>query len=150
MITYRVGRTKYAGDLTGEGARLNSGRWNHKLIPCIYSSESRALATLEYTVNVNIDLIPRALSITIFEVPDDSVLEIHESSLPGNWKEIPAPSSTKDFGSKLLTAAMFLVLKLPSTVIPEEFNYIINPLHPNISQVKIIDVKDYVYDIRIK
>ena len=62
MLVYRIGRTKRAGDLTGEGSRLNGGRWNHKLTPCIYTSESRALALLEYTVNVNIDEIPRALT----------------------------------------------------------------------------------------
>ena len=150
MITYRLGRTRYANDLSGEGARLNGGRWNHKLTPCIYSSESRALAALEYTVNVNINLVPRSLSVTVFEIPDASILEIPEASLPGNWKEAPAPSSTKEFGTSLLSTARSLILKIPSTVIPEEFNYIINPLHPDIGLVKIISVKDFVYDARIK
>jgi RES domain-containing protein len=150
MITYRVGKTKYANDLSGEGARLYGGRWNHKLVPCIYSSESRALAILEYTVNVNIDFIPRAMSITIFNIPDGEITEIPEASLPGNWKESPAPSSTKDFGSSMLTATGPLVLKIPSAVIPEEFNYIINTRHPGIAQIKVIPAKDFVYDIRIK
>jgi RES domain-containing protein len=150
MISYRVGKTKYASDLSGEGARLHGGRWNHQLIPCIYSSESRALATLEYTVNVDLALIPRSLSITLFEFPDTLIFEIPEASLPANWKDTPTPSSTKDFGSTLLSAAGRLILKIPSTVIPEEFNYLINPLHPGISQVKIIAVKDFIYDPRIK
>ena len=55
MIVYRLSRTRWADDLTGEGSRLHGGRWNHPGTPCIYTSESRALAILEYTVNVNVD-----------------------------------------------------------------------------------------------
>jgi RES domain-containing protein len=113
MIVYRIGKTRYAKDLTGEGARLNGGRWNHKFTACIYTSESRALALLEYTVNVNIDDIPRALSITTFDIPEIGVLELKEADLPGNWKEVPAPSSTKDFGSNILKTATYPVIKIP-------------------------------------
>ncbi len=150
MIVYRIGKTKRAGDLTGEGSRLNGGRWNHKLTPCIYTSKSRALALLEYTVNVNIDEIPRALSFTIFEIPDAGIQELKEEELPGNWKEVPAPSSTKDFGTALLKAAKTPVLKIPSIVISEEFNYILNPLHVGSRNFRILDIKDFVFDVRIK
>lgn len=150
MIVYRIGKTKYAADLTGEGARLNGGRWNYKLTPCIYTSESRALALLEYTVNVSIDEIPRALSFTTFEIPDAEIHELKEAGLPGNWKEVPAPSSTKDFGAALLKAAKSPVLKIPSIVISEEFNYVLNPLHAESKKFKILDIKDFVFDVRIK
>lgn len=149
MIVYRVGRTKYANDLTGEGARLNGGRWNHKLIPCIYTAESRALALLEYTVNVNMYDIPRALSITAFEIPDSHILEIKLSDLPGNWKEVPSPASTKDFGTGLLKAVI-PVIKIPSTVIMEEANYLLNPAAAGSKDFKLLNVKDFVYDVRIK
>lgn len=102
MIVYRIGRTKYANDLTGEGARLNGGRWNHKLTRCVYTSESRALAVLEYTVNVNIDDIPRALSISTIDIPEISILELTIAELPGDWRSAPAPASAKDFGTRLL------------------------------------------------
>lgn len=150
MFVYRIGKTKYAKDLSGEGARLNGGRWNHKLIPCIYTSESRALSLLEYTVNVNIEDIPRALSITTFEIPDTSILLLTEADLPGNWKEIPAPSSTKDFGTNKLREVSSLSIRIPSPVIPKEFNYLLNPLHPASKQFKIVDIIDFVYDVRIK
>lgn len=150
MLVYRIGKTKYAGDLTGEGARLNSGRWNHKLTACLYTSESRALALLEYTVNVNIDDIPRALSFTTFEIPDTGVEVIKEEDLPGNWKQTPAPSSTKDFGTTLLKSADKLILKIPSTVIPNEYNFLLNPAHAENKSFKILDIKDFVYDVRIK
>ena len=150
MIVYRVGITKYAGDITGEGARLNGGRWNHKSIACIYTSESRALAILEYSVNVNIEDIPRALSITTFEIPEVEIRHLKESDLPGNWKEVPAPSSTKDFGTGLLIASARAIIRIPSLVIPEEFNYLLNPAHIDYKRCKISGIKDLVYDVRIK
>ena len=150
MIVYRIVKTKHAKDLTGEGARLNGGRCNHKLTPCIYTSESRSLALLEYSVNVNIEEIPRALSFTIFEIPDDGILEIKQEQLPGNWKDVPAPSSTKDFGTALLKSAEKHVFKIPSLVIYQEFNYVLNPLHTYSSSFKILDIIDFVFDVRIK
>jgi RES domain-containing protein len=150
MLVYRIGRTKYARDLTGEGARLNGGRWNHIMTRCLYASESRALALLEFTVNMDIDEIPRALSFTTLEVPDNSILTVKEAQLPGDWKKTPAPFSTRDFGTGLLEAAKSLVIKIPSIVVPEEWNYLINHVHPDIKQCKIVDVNDTVYDIRIK
>ena len=150
MVLYRVSRTKYANDLTGEGARLHGGRWNHISIPCIYTSESRALAVLEYTVNVNIDDIPRSLSFTTFEVPDTNIQEVKLVDLPGNWTEASAPSSTKDFGSKILSGLASPIIKIPSAIIPQEFNYLLNPLHADSSHFKILSVQDFVYDVRIK
>jgi RES domain-containing protein len=150
MIVYRVSKTKYASDLKGEGARLFGGRWNNKMVACIYTSENRALALLEYTVNVNIDDIPRALSITTIDIPDRSIRILKEADLPGDWKQSPAPSSTKDFGSKLLLAAADAVIRIPSTVIPGEFNYLLNPLHSESKKFRIIDTSDFIYDVRIK
>lgn len=74
---------------------------------------------------------------------------IPEANLPGNWKEIPSPSSTKDFGTALLTAGE-TVIKVPSAVIPFEFNYILNPLHNRSKDCKVISVRDFVYDVRVK
>jgi RES domain-containing protein len=150
MLVYHLGRTKYSKDLSGEGSRLFGARWNHKDIPAVYTSESRALALLEYTVNVSIDSIPRDLSMTTIEIPDADIFEIPEADLPGDWKSSPAPSSTKDFGTATLETLHSLTLKIPSVVIPQEFNYILNPLHAAITRVQIVDIRDFVYDVRIK
>ena len=150
MIVYRVGKTRFSKDLSGEGARLHGGRWNHILTPCIYTSENRALAVLEYTVNVNIDDIPRSLSITTFEIPDTGIQELTIADLPGNWTESPAPASTKDFGTNLLTLMASPIIKIPSAIITQEFNFILNPKHAEAKNFKILHVEDFVYDVRIK
>jgi len=149
MRVYRLVHAIYAKDLTGEGARLHGGRWNHIGSPCIYASESRSLAVLELSVNVNLQRILRNLSMVEIEIPDD-IHEIATSSLPGNWRDAPAPSSTKDFGSRLLQLCEHAVIKIPSSVVPEEFNYLINPLHPLNATCKVVKAADFIYDIRIK
>ena len=148
MLVYRVSKTQYAYDLNGTGAKLFGGRWNHVDTPCIYTAESRALAVLEYSVNINIDVIPRALSICIFEIDENLIKEIKTKKLPGDWQEIPAPYSTKDFGTKLLKKGISII-KIPSIVIKDEFNYILNPNDLG-SSFKLIEVKDFVYDLRVK
>ncbi|MGB3342898.1 MAG: RES family NAD+ phosphorylase [Aequorivita sp.] len=148
MKVYRVSKTQYAEDLNGTGAKLFGGRWNHIDSSCIYTSESRALSVLEYAVNVNIDFIPRALSLCIFEIDDSQIYTLKEEGLPGNWRETPAPKSTKDYGTKLLQKKL-PILRIPSVIIPQEFNYIINPLVEN-SNFKLLEIKDFVFDLRIK
>lgn len=150
MIVYRIGKTRFAKDLTGEGARIHGGRWNRQGIACIYTSASRALAVLEFTVNVNIDDIPRNLSIITLEIPDTGMKQLQEADLPGNWKQAPAPASTKDFGSRILQSAASPVIQIPSSVIPEEFNYLLNPAHADSKAFMLLDIKDFVYDVRIK
>lgn len=150
MIVYRISSSKYASDLRGKGARLHGGRWNHKLTPCIYTAASRALAILEYSENVNIDEIPRALSMVSIEIPDTSILTLGQPQLPGDWRQAPAPSSAKDFGTALSKQNQYVVMRIPSAVVPEEYNYLINPLHPEMNKVRIMEVKDCLYDLRIK
>ncbi len=150
MIVYRIGLYKYARELSGEGAKLNGGRWNHLRIPCIYFSENRSLAVLEYTVNSNIDIIPRALSITSLLIPDQYIQTLAIEDLPGNWQETPAPFSTKTYGTELFEESLKLAYKVPSSVMPDEFNLIVNPLHEAMQYCKILAVKDFVYNVRIK
>ena len=76
MLLYRIARTKWARTLDGEGARLHGGRWNNPGTSCIYTSESRALALLEYTVNTNLDDIPRALSIITIQVSEEEAANL--------------------------------------------------------------------------
>ena len=150
MLVFRLGKTQYKNDLTGIGAKLFGGRWNNPGTACLYTAENRSLALLEYTVNVNVSEIPRALSFTLIEIPDENVTELEIKDLPGDWMKFPAPSSTKLFGTKLLDSVNTAVIKIPSTIIPQEFNFILNPSHPLSKKFKILGVEDYVYDLRIK
>jgi RES domain-containing protein len=150
MVVYRIGKTIHGNDLSGEGSKLNGGRWNQIGTSCIYTSESRALSVLEYSANVPLDLIPNSLSFTSIEIPDNSVIEFTLSDLPSDWNNHVSPQSTKNLGTVLFKKAEYLVLKIPSVIIPQEFNYLINPIHSDISKVAIKEIVDFVYDVRIK
>jgi RES domain-containing protein len=150
MMVYRLAPTKFANDLTGAGARLFGGRWNHPGLPCLYASESRALGLLEYSVNTGADFIPPVLSIVTIDTGSVPIEEIPESALPPDWKAIPAPSSTKDFGSAILKSLKAAIIKIPSAIISPEHNFLLNPVHPDARKFKILDLTDFHYDIRIK
>jgi RES domain-containing protein len=150
MKVYHLGHTKFARSLTGEGAKLHGGRWNKIGTPCIYTSETISLSVLEYSANVRLDEMPASLSITVYQLPDNSWKMIEKNKLPRNWQEIPAPEETKNFGSNLLQDASVLAIKIPSVIIPSEFNFILNPLATNFQTIKIIDVFSFALDKRIK
>jgi RES domain-containing protein len=150
MKVYRLSTSKYQKDLEGIGAKLSGGRWNNKGLACIYSSESRALAVLEYAANIELDLIPRALNITTYEIPEMEFITFNEKDLPGDWRLMPSTQSTKDFGSIYLKDPEVLGIKVPSTVVPEEYNYLINPGSNKVSKITILDAKDFVFDVRVK
>ena len=115
----------------------------------MYTSQTRALAVLEFSANVNTERILRYLNMVEIEIPDD-IQEVAIADLSGDWREVPAPASTKDFGSSLLTGASNAVRKMPSAVIPQEFNFLINPQHQLSANCRIIEVTDFIFDIRIK
>lgn len=148
MKVYRLTSAKYADDLNGTGAKLYGGRWNHIDSACIYTAESRALSVLEYAVNSNIDFIPRALRMCVFEIDIKAIHILKIEDLPGNWQETPAPKSTKDFGTGLLLKN-YSVIKIPSIIIPNEFNYILNPSVKK-KGFKLLETKDFIFDLRIK
>jgi RES domain-containing protein len=150
MLLYRIGHSMYANNLNGEGARINGGRWNDIGTACIYTSATRALALLEYTCHVKKHLIPRDLSFVTYEAPEHSIEIFTVAQLPGNWKHWPHAREPRDFGTSFLKLNKFLLYQLPSVVIEEEMNFIINPLHPDMSGVKIIETRDYAYDLRLK
>lgn len=150
MVVYHLGKTKFARQLTGEGAKLNGGRWNLMGTPCLYTSETKALSVLEYAANVQLEEMPDHLSITVYSLPVKSWKEFNVTDLPGNWQEIPVPEETKRWGSLHLQQAKYLALKIPSIIIPSEFNYILNPLHADFKKIKIKEVHSFSFDSRIK
>lgn len=150
MIVYRLSKAQYCRDLTGLGAKLYGGRWNMVGTSCVYTSSSRALALLEYSVNVKVEFIPERLFFTLIEIDDLEVEIIDSSDLPKNWASVPADSTTKIFGSEKLDNTESSILRVPSVIIKNEFNYLLNPLKLNLQNTKIIDVELFEYDFRLK
>src|SRR5574338_186704 len=117
MEVYHLGKTKFAKQLNGEGARLHGGRWNMIGTPCIYTSETKALSILEYAANVPLEEMPFSLSITVLTIPEKSWRDFSMDELPANWSQIPASQEAKEWGNHYLQQAKHLALKLPSVII---------------------------------
>lgn len=150
MLVYRIAKTDYVRDLTGIGAKLYGGRWNHRGTALIYTSETRALATIEYLVHVSMANVPKNLSMATLEVPDDPAAEtISPESLPGNWRDFPAPSELADLGTQWAQSERGLLLVVPSAVVTQERNILINPLHPEMARVVLRNVENYEMDQRL-
>lgn len=148
MKLYRIGKTARIRDLSGEGARLYGGRWNEKGVPVIYASESRSLAALEYLVHLPIMLAPNDLSICRLEVTDVSVTRIRENALPRGWKDYPAGEKTKEIGSRWARRGKTLLLAVPSVLVPDECNYLINPQHVAFTKIRK-RVEQFRFDPRL-
>ncbi len=148
MIVYHLGQTRFARQLTGEGARLFGGRWNKIGQACIYTSEARSLCVLEYAANTSLYEIANDLAMTAYEIPDGHWQTFMPKQLPEEWMELKVPSSTQEWGNKQLQNN--LALRLPSAIIPHEFNIILNPLHHDFKKVHIKEVASFTFDRRIK
>lgn len=148
MILYRITNAKYADDLSGNGARLYGGRWNSEGKPMLYLASSRSLAVLESLAHLVSTNIPANFLILSIEVPDD-FLAVPENILPDNWNEYPEQHILKQIGNSFLQRNEHLLLKVPSALVPEEFNYLMNPLHPKAGKVKVINKTPFRFDDRL-
>lgn len=150
MIVYRLCRERYADDLSGRGAEINGGRWNSKGFAALYTSSSRALCAIEIVVHVPAGIVPKDYYIVEIEFPDYvPITTIGLKDLPGNWNNNPISKSTQKIGDIFLSEQKALVLKVPSSIIKDEWNYIINPAHKKFNHVKIASTGQFTFDNRL-
>lgn len=152
MYLYRISKAKYAGDLSGEGAKKAGGRWNQKGTAVIYTSDSTALATLETLVHSPLNIAPKNRAITVFELPDSLAIQtINIKELPHDWAYYPAPPMLAKTGTDWAESLETSVLKVPSAIISvgESWNYILNPMHGDFRKIKIVEIRPYEFDSRL-
>lgn len=148
MIVYRISKRKYINDLSGFGAANYPGRWNSKDVYVLYTAATPSLALLESVVHMNkIAQIEYALA-TIF-LPNDCFDVFSGGSLPETWASFPPPEILKKVGDDFISNQKFLALKVPSAIMPEDFNLLVNPAHPDFKQVKIESVRKLTIDNRL-
>jgi RES domain-containing protein len=154
MRVYRIEREKYlATTLTGTGAARTEGyRWNSLNTYLVYTSESRALAMLE--VSVHLDLsedLPADRHYVEIEIPDDiEILELAEEDLPDNWNTKPPGVETQFIGDDFTGQNEAAILKVPSAIVAREYNYLINPNHPDAKRITVVSTQRLVFDSRFK
>jgi RES domain-containing protein len=151
IVAWRIAKARHANTaFDGEGARREGGRWNPRGVPVVYAAESLSLAALEQFVH-----IPKAaagISFISFKVeipPEVKVAELGIASLPPNWRAEPVPDETMAIGEAWFKGRTSSVLKVPSVIIPEEFDYVLNPVHPEFRKIRIKTPKSFSFDPRM-
>jgi RES domain-containing protein len=151
VIVWRIARAPHLA-LDGEGARLYGGRWNTEGVPVVYTSQSLSLAVLEYLVHVDPELVPSDLVAAGIDLPDELALGavVEAADFPANdWRTYPAPEWQAELGDMWVADGTFLWLAVPSAVVPEEYNVLINPRHPRMADVRTISTRPFRFDPRL-
>jgi len=150
MLVYRIAKKDVVKDLTGTGAKLYGGRWNHRGTAVVYTSETRALAAVELLVHVSLSNAPRGLMIATIEIPDSIAPEdAPRASLPRGWRDYPPPRQVADLGTQWVKSGKSLLLRVPSAVVEQEYNILINPLHSDMRHVRLQRAEKFEFDKRL-
>jgi RES domain-containing protein len=133
LTVYRIIEMRWQeGAFSGEGARQYPGRWNSRGAAMVYAASSRALAMLEILATL----------------PPECIMALGDA-LPHDWRATPAPESTRAIGDDWLGQRASLALAVPSTLVPEEMNYLINPNHPEFERIVIGEAQRLDVDKRL-
>ncbi len=147
---FRISISEHISDITGIGAKIYGGRWNHAGYPVVYTSGRRSLAALEFLVHVPMALAPENLSIVEINIQGNVQREsIKENLLPSSWRNYPASEQLANIGTHWIKSKSSLLLDIPSAVVAQEVNTLINPLHPDIKHVNVAIVEKFSFDSRL-
>lgn len=144
--------TYEANDLSGAGAKATGGRWNVAGLPIIYTSQTRALACLETVVHLNAGGLPLNRYLVEVTIPDPvwaSAWTESASTLPVGWDAEPAGRASIGFGTDWTRAGGSALLIVPSVIVPEEFNVLVNPLHADSALIAAVKIRKWLYDPRL-
>lgn len=148
-VAWRIARRPYALDRLGIGARQDGGRWNRAGTGVIYAGCTIAITALERFVHLA-GVVPPDLVLVRVELPDGYSAERPElSDLPKDWDLVPAGPGSMDFGTKWARGNRSLVLYVPSAVLREESNAVLNPNHTEFAAVKMTIEREFSYDPRL-
>lgn len=148
---YRVLRKKYGRTpFDGEGAYRYGGRWSSPGIRLCYTSEHQSLALLEYFVHLDKEDPPTDLVLAVAEVPDDLTRQrVEVSQLPANWRDPAAPPELAGLGDEFAQRREHCLLLVPSALVPDEDNCLINPEHPVFKRIVVRELEPLSYDPRM-
>lgn len=141
-----------ADDLTGRGAEITGGRWNRKGSAMLYTATSRALACLETFVHLNAAGLPLNRYLVSIEIDDDlwrAARVETATTLPVGWDANPASLTSIDLGTDWAKSSASLLLCVPSVIVPEEANVLVNTRHRDAARLRATKVRKWLYDPRL-
>lgn len=148
MTVYRITHEKWSKKITASG---NPARWNSKGKYIIYTSSTRALAVVENLVHRNGEGLNEIYKILEIEIPGNiKISELTASELKNDWSNYKNYSLCRKIGDKWINECKSCVLKVPSALIKEEHNFLININHPDFTKIKIKKISNFIFDERLK
>jgi RES domain-containing protein len=146
VVLWRISRHL---DLSGTGGLRLPGRWHHIGHPVVYLADTPAAALLEVCVHTSANDIPPSYTLLKVSVPDDlEVPRIHDAQLPQHRQH--RLDITRDLGTQWLKSNASALLAVPSAIVPETSNFLLNPLHPQAARFAIVGSQSYPFDSRLK
>jgi len=151
LTVFRLGKHVYRDQLfSGQGGLLASGRWTPRGRPVVYTSASISLAVLEYTVNYRRRGWVPATVLGRAEIPVSVRVDtLSIQDLPATWFAASAPPQLQGLGGDWLERGETAVLKVPSAIVTEEWNYLLNPLHADFRKFRMATPKPFSFDQRV-
>jgi len=150
MQAWRITKQRHARTaFSGEGARLYGGRWNSPGVPVVYVAESQSLAVLEMLVHLDSPVLLEKYVFLEVDFDASLVLDLDRSSLPKNWQSDPVPESIQAIGDRWVLSRDSAVLRVPSVLVPEESNFLLNPRHPDFGKIGISRPHAFRFDPRL-
>ena len=147
MKVYRISKCEYISDLEGTGAARYPGRWNSKGVYILYTAATPSLALLESVVHIS-NIAVSSYCMICLSAPANKIKTVASSELPANWFVNPPIDALKHIGDSFIKENKFLALKIPSAIMPEENNYLLNPGHPDFKQVSTVYIRNIPIDER--
>jgi RES domain-containing protein len=148
MLIYRISLTKYAHRLAASG---NAARWNPNDVKMIYAASSRSLACLENVVHRSQAGLSALFSVMIINCPKAvKIKKINRGDLPYDWHDYGQMAKTQAIGEKWIKDNETAILQVPSSIIDEEVNYLLNPEHEDFKLIRLVSTTPFVFDSRIK
>lgn len=141
-----------ADDPTGAGAKHTGGRWNRPGNALLYTAENIALACLETYVHLKAGGLPLNRYLVRIDIPDSvwsAALTITPSTAPAGWDAVPSGKVSLDYGDRWIASNATALLVVPSVIVNEERNVLINPLHPDAKSIRVTKLRKWTYDPRM-
>jgi len=152
LILYRLTKTKYLSTAwTGYGAKEAGGRWNSVGVSMVYVSEAASLTMLETLVHLHSAQIMDSFTLLRIDVPDDQIQKANMDELSDNWADEDAPPELAEYGDAWCSDKGSIALRVPSALSPVEYNYLLNPEHPDFyGIVQKAETISFQFDSRLK
>jgi RES domain-containing protein len=150
MQAWRITQQKHAKTaFSGDGARLYGGRWNSPGVAMVYAAQSQSLAVLEVLVHLEGPELLRKYVFLEATFDPSLVIELDRPSLPKNWRSDPVPKAVRAIGDRWALSGESAVLRVPSVLVPDESNFLLNPRHPDFAKITVSRPNAFRFDGRL-